>query len=629
MAGAPHSFEGAPTLIEGAPGTGKTEALMRRAAALLNEGVPASSVALFAATPTSADVVRQRLASVVESSDDLPLVTTLRDFELTLLATSEAQQRFGRRPVVLLDFEESFLLEDVKLTGVAPRRLAEMLKFFYRSWADLEPMEGDWFYSDEEQRVYDCLVAGLQSRRAYVADEIARRAWEWLRDGGAAVGPRFDHVLVDDFPLLSRASQEVARLSARESLTVAGDPLVGERALEAYPCREGLELLARAHSQAQVVHLEESRKSPAVARALEHVAADMEGNGAGGSFEAQEGEDGTVAVLTCPRAEEEFEAVAAQVERLLEQGRRPEDLAVAGVTPAWASGVRRALEERGIPCAGVVPLKIGGDFRTSERCHGAQAVTLLKLAADPEDPVALRSWCGFGDYLANSSLMVALMEAGGCPTMGSDSFVIPDQDQARLAQEAERVAAALERGRVAMASLTGLQGRDLVEAAWRAVDGTADEALPTSLVQALDMAGDAADATDLLAALEQRFLFPVIQGTGVLVGAPNDFLGLSRPVMIVAGLGNGLVPSRSYFDPARVERDRRPGLLRRDQQRIYGALAAAEHELYLSTFSAASLVTAEKLQLKIDRVRLRNGERLCDVSPSETVRALTGVSYHD
>lgn len=629
MAGAPHSFEGALTLIEGAPGTGKTEALVRRAAALLSEGVPASSVALFAATPASADAVRQRLASVVQSSDDLPLVTTLRDFELTLLATSEAQQRFGRRPVVLLDFEESFLLEDVKLTGVAPRRLAEMLKFFYRSWADLEPMEGDWFYSDEEQRVYDCLVAGLQGRRAYAADEIARRAWELLRDHGAAVGPRFDHVLVDDFPLLSRASQEVARLSARESLIVAGDPLVGERALEAYPCREGLELLAQAHSQAQAVRLTESRKSPAVARALERVAADMEGNGVDGSFEAQEGEDGTVAVLTCSRAEEEFEAVAAQVERLLDQGRRPEDLAVAGVTPAWASGVRRALEERGIPCAGVAPLKIGGDFRTSERCHGAQAVTLLKLAADPEDPVALRSWCGFGDYLANSSLMVALMEAGGCPTMGSDSFVIPDQGQARLAQEAERVAAALERGRVAVASLTGLQGRDLVEAAWRAVDGTAAEGLPTSLVQALDMAGDAADAAALLAALEQRFLFPVVQGTGVLVGVPNDFLGLSRPVMIVAGLGNGLVPSRSYFDPARVERDRRPGLLRRDQQRIYGALAAAEHELYLSTFSATSLVTAEKLQLKIDRVRLRKGERLCDVSPSETVRALTGVSYHD
>ena len=84
-----------------------------------------------------------------------------------------------------------------------------------------------------------------------------------------------------------------------------------------------------------------------------------------------------------------------------------------------------------------------------------------------------------------------------------------------------------------------------------------------------------------------------------------------------------------YFDPARVERDRRPDLLARDQRRVLGAMAAAGDELYLSCFSAAPLATAERLQLKIDRVRLKDGERLCDVSPSETVRALTGVCFHD
>lgn len=636
MGCAPHAFEGPITLIEGAPGTGKTEALVRRAVALMDEGAPAASIALFAATPASAEVLRQRLADAVGDGEDLPLVGTVRSFALAVLASPEAQRRFGRRPVVLLDFEEAFLLEDLKLTQVAPRRLAEMLKFFYRSWADLEPMEGAWFYNEEEERVYDRLVKGLQGRRAYAVAEVARRAWEALSDDDALVARLgFDHVLVDDLPLLSRASQTVALLAARESFTAAGDPLVGGHALEDYPFTAGLDDLAQHYPQSQRVRLRESHKSEAVGRALELVAADIEQaqekrpQAQAVEAPAPQDGDGVLALLECPRAEDECEAVAEQVAQLVAQGRAPEDMAVIAVTPRWTGGVLAALKRRGIPCATVVRPKVAGDFRFPERCRAARAVTLLKLAADPTDPVALRSWCGFGDHLANSSLMATLVEAGDCPTLQAEAPALPPQPGARLQQEAARVAEALERGRAAVAALDGLTGRALVERAWQAVGGTAEEGLPAALVLAVQDGGDKADATALVAALEQRCLFPALEGQGVLVGGLDDFLGLSLPVVVVAGLVNGLVPSRSYFDPARVERDRRPELLARDQRRILGALAVAERELYLSTFAAASLTTAENLQLKIDRVRLRDGERLCDVSPSETVRALTGVYYHD
>lgn len=637
MGRAPHAFEGPITLIEDAPGTGKTEALVRRAVALMDEGAPAASIALFAATPAGAEALRQRLAIAVGDGGDLPTVGTVRSFELTVLAAPEAQRRFGRRPVVLLDFEEAFLLEDLKLTQVAPRRLAEMLKFFYRSWADLEPLEGAWFYNEEEERVYDRLVKGLQGRRAYAVSEVARRAWEALSDDEAlAARLGFDHVLVDDFPLLSRASQAVALLAARESFTAAGDPLVGGRALEDYPFTAGLDDLAERYPQSQRVQLRESHKSEAVSRALGLVAADIEQASAepaerpevAEALAPQDG-DGVLALLECPRAEDECEAVAEQVEQLVAQGRAPEDVAVIAVTPRRAGGVLAALKRRGIPCATVVRPKVAGDFRFPERCRAARAVTLLKLAADPADPVALRSWCGFGDHLANSSLMARLVEAGNCPTLGAEGPALPPQPGARLQQEAARVAEALGRGRAAVAALDGLTGRALAECAWQAVGGAAEEGLPAALALAVNAGGDKADAAALVAALEQRCLFPALEGQGVLVGGLDDFLGLSRPVAMVAGLVNGLVPSRSYFDPARVERDRRPELLARDQRRILGALAVAERELCLSTFTTASLAVAEQLQLKIDRVRLRDGERLCDVSPSETVRALTGVYYHD
>lgn len=92
-------------------------------------------------------------------------MTTLPLYALDVLSSPQAEARTGRRGRILMGFEERLLLEDVKTSGVAPRRLSEMLKFFYRSWADLEPMSGDWFYDEQEERVFRLLVRLLAPSR--------------------------------------------------------------------------------------------------------------------------------------------------------------------------------------------------------------------------------------------------------------------------------------------------------------------------------------------------------------------------------------------------------------------------------------------------------------------------------
>lgn len=104
------------TCVLGGARTGKTDFLARRAEELA-ERDGAASVLVLAASPDAA----RSLARRIENAD--VRVTTPRELELELLADPRAQAATGRRPRLLLPFEENILLEDVKTSGVRPKRL--------------------------------------------------------------------------------------------------------------------------------------------------------------------------------------------------------------------------------------------------------------------------------------------------------------------------------------------------------------------------------------------------------------------------------------------------------------------------------------------------------------------------
>ncbi|MEA2496902.1 MAG: ATP-dependent helicase UvrD/PcrA, partial [Thermoleophilaceae bacterium] len=61
------THRGGPLLILGAPGSGKTHVLTRRAGWLVEEGTPAGSVLVLAPTPAAATDLRTRLETLIET----------------------------------------------------------------------------------------------------------------------------------------------------------------------------------------------------------------------------------------------------------------------------------------------------------------------------------------------------------------------------------------------------------------------------------------------------------------------------------------------------------------------------------------------------------------------------------
>ena len=616
-------------LVEGAVGCGKTTRLVERAAALLEGGAAPSDLLVLAATPDAARMLAARLEAACGAAVE---ATCVREVALGLLATEGGRAFSDRAGRLVTPVEMGFIMEDMKTCGLKNRRLKEMLKFFYRSWTELvEDADGnaDWLLAGEEADVHGLLKGILDFTGGILEPELSALAVRYLlADGEALAGAQRAHVLVDDYQMLSRASQHVANLLARDSIAVAADPAAVVEVFDSYPYGEGVGEFTQANADCERIVLTESHACGAAAHAASRLREDAapgapEITGVGDapatdSFTARESAD--------PAAE--VAAVAEAVEAALGAGCAPEDVYVLTFHPAWMRQVLRALAARDIAAAAPVEGRLSvGDYRDLDRCAPARLLAALDLAADPANALAWRSWCGFGDYLANSAAF-ADMRAGAA---AEGAGLVALLEEASAAAPAEgfpntgigRIVDAYRAGRELVASVQGLEGDGLLDALAAGLGLEGDGAARArALVGALTAPAPGEEGGTDAATLSRRArralggaAFGDTAGRG-LGGAPQHHVGRSPAVLVLAGFVNGFFPSRDYFDATVMTPDKQKLARATDIRRLYAAAGKPTERLVASWFTSIDLVGAEQLKLEIGRVRLRRGERIATTSPS-------------
>ena len=106
-----------PIRVRVGPERGKTFALMRRVARLLQDGATASRILSCTFTRTAARDLEGELRGLGVAGADEVQAGTLHAFCFSLLGRSEVLEATGRVPGPLLTFEERFLLEDLSGDG--------------------------------------------------------------------------------------------------------------------------------------------------------------------------------------------------------------------------------------------------------------------------------------------------------------------------------------------------------------------------------------------------------------------------------------------------------------------------------------------------------------------------------
>ena len=261
--------------IIGEPRSGKTAALIERAAAWVQAGPSApdgpSPFLFFCASPVTVEAVAERLSqrelARTPADPTTPLscqhgkgagmVTTPFHYACRVLADPAAQRVTGRAGRVLSRTEEAVFYEDLKTCGLKRRRLRELWAFLQCGLANLDDGDPAWIQTTEERAVLDRARDILVFDNAILPGEAVNLAVRAL-EAEPALRQRFcaPVVLADDYLLMSRASQRLANLLATGKIAVAGSEGAAPAAFEPYPCTAGFTEFEAAHAPVQRVTLE-------------------------------------------------------------------------------------------------------------------------------------------------------------------------------------------------------------------------------------------------------------------------------------------------------------------------------------------------------------------------------------
>lgn len=624
----------AATRIVGGVGTGKTQELINRAFKALKQGAKVTDVLVLCATPQAALAFKARLDAAAKaagvSAADVA-VTTPRALALDVMGDAEAIRWSGREPRLLTDYEKLFLLEDMKVSGLRPKRLREMLKFFYRSWTELADDDEDWLLAGEESNIHELVKANLAFTRSILEPELGNLAVNYLRShAGARDAHAFAHVFVDDYQRISKASQLLAGLVARESLTIAGDRVACVEVYDSYPYAAGLDEFMDAHAGAADVELTECRTCAAGAQATAKLLADPAVESV--AFRpADSAAAGATEVLDFPEPENEFVGVAKRVADAVAEGASPADVVVAVPNGIWARNITKALLAAKVPAHILTDRQpVRGDIRDNARCVPAHVLTALDLVANPENALAWRCWCGYNDWLANSSaianlrtyadehnegLVAALRDVlGGARAVGTGEI--------DHVVGAKRVADAHAAGLFVIEAAARLEGSALLDKLAELVTGEAGATAP-AVVRSLCLASEDNSAAAMAARFRARLLAPTIDAADAVQVVPYDQVaGLSPKMLVVAGFVAGFIPCREYYDSAEMPLDKQEREHEKDVRRVYALAGKASQKLVVSRFGMTDLETAGRLKLHIGRIRLQNGTRMCIIPPSDFTEQL-------
>jgi len=387
--------------VQAGPGTGKTYAMMRRVMRFLEEGIAPDRILVCSFTRTAADDLARSLVALGAPGVERVQAGTLHSFCFSTLRSGPVLQATGRVPRPLTDFETRFLLEDLA-GGAGGFRVAEQrLLAFGAAWARLQTEVPGWPADPVDRQFHNALLAWLQFHGGILIEELVPLTLRYLRDNPLCPErDAFDRVVVDEYQDLNRADQMLFDLLVGNgTLTVVGDEDQSIYAFR-YAHPDGIREFHAAHVPTEDQDLTECRRCPQL---VVRLAAALIANNA--SFSGRPlapraaNPEGQVQIVQWPSSDAEAAGLALYVRQRIDAGEvTAGKVLVLSPRKAFGYAVRDALLAEGVVAHSFFTEQaLDGNPKVLGNSRVQQAYTLLTLLVDPNDAVALRCWCGFGN----------------------------------------------------------------------------------------------------------------------------------------------------------------------------------------------------------------------------------------
>lgn len=574
-----------PLRVLAGPGTGKTFVLMRRVARLLENNAKPKRILVCTFTRTAATDLKNSILELGVEGAEKVNAQTLHSFCFGLLAKADVPAVMGRVPRPLLDFEVRFLLEDLKEAGMGSvRDCKRQIEAFNASWARLQSQEPGWPKDLIDRERHNILIAWLKFHQAMLIGELIPMALHFLRENPASeFRGSFDHVLVDEYQDLNKAEQVLLDVLAEAgTLTVVGDEDQSIYSFR-YAHPEGIVQFETTHPGTHDESLEICRRCPSnivemanclIANNTARTPRELIPVNADSKAEAH--------VVQWRTMDEEVDGITEFIHNRVSSGEvRPGQVLILTQRRKIGYAIRAALSKLGTATHSFFQeQELDGAPKKLSDCKAQCSFTLLTLLANPEDRVALRCWCGFGNSSLGSKAWVRLRSY--CETSGDSPRVALEKlldGQIKIPYTSVIVERYKEL-KTLLESLQGLLGNDLIDALFPADEAWTDAFRTIASFAALMEEGDF-NGPKLLKVLRERVTQPETPTDVdyVRIMSLHKSKGLISEMVVVVGCVEGLIPQ--IDDEAPLEQQARQY---EEQRRLfYVALTRASKTLVISS----------------------------------------------
>ncbi len=593
------------------PGTGKSFAIMRRVARLLEAGQDPQRILAVTFTRNAASSLVSDLNDIgVEGCREVS-ARTLHSYCFSLLNREEVFTYLSRvpRPIITfltsgsLQYEGSMLLSDLIHEDHAfggKRDCTKRIRAFEAAWARLQSQQPGWPEDDVDRLFERRLLEWLIFHRAMLIGELVPEALRFLRGNPMSTAlASFDHVIVDEYQDLNRAEQEVIDLLAgSRASAVVGDPDQSIYSFR-YANPEGISDFSVRHATTHDEHLTQCRRCPTrVVGLAENLIEHNHDLGIPPRLVPREGNpEGEIHIVQWPNADGEIQGVSSYVNYLLsEGGYSPEEILILTPRRRLAYRIRDSIADQGHP------IHSSYQEEALEDLDAQRALAALTLLNNPEDRVALRWWLGHrsqgGLSASYSRLRQHCESTGDSPRSAlqeiADGTLVVPGTQHLLApyRELEDI----------LRSLSDSDLTDIVDALLPAES----EECATLRDLAVGNLEDCEDVGQLYDRVRTQITQPEIpEGDFVRIMSLQKSKGLTSKVVIVTGCVEGMLPVANS-DATREEQQE---ILREQRRLFYVAITRCTEILVVSSFANIDYGLARNLGVELGQRRTRRGAR--------------------
>lgn len=559
------------------PGTGKTFAMMRRIARLLEEGVDPTRILVCSFTRTAARDLREQLETLAVPGADRVKAQTLHALCFSILASEQAFEFTNRTARPLMSYERQCLITDLASQHGGKRAAKRLAAAYEAAWARLQRDQPGFALTPEDQAFERDLLAWLRFYEAMLIGELVPLTISFVRaNPGHATLPVFDHVLVDEYQDLNKSDQALVQLLANShSLLIIGDDNQSIYRFR-YANPEGIRTFPQDVPGTTEYQITECRRCPDnivdISNAL--ISHDPHTTRPNPLQPSGRGALADVSVVQHQHLKDEVDGTADYIDKYLSDHPdvAPGRILVLSPRKFIGNAVKDALIARGRNA-----LSYFHEDAVSTT-QAAEGFCLLTLLVSPNDRASLRAWLGLGanDHRKTGNARVrAYCEQNAIGFRDAlDQLIAGTITLPYTGSVIDRYRELVRR----LGELAGLEGLELVDALWPpdATEVSDIRLLAAAIAYRMPVPADLLD--ELRTAITQPEL-PGSDGDTIQVMSLHKSKGLTRDVVFVVGCMAGTLPSVNPDDPPEA----RAAQLEEQRRLFYVAITRATQTLVVSS----------------------------------------------